>query len=188
MSTSAIQPELASVLLIGVDVDARAGQRAPESAADLATELTANWSRADTGRAALELMRVTHFDLILVPPRLTDMSVWHLLGAVRSAWPWQKWALVADECTDARDEVRARTLGVMRIFDDLPSVADVLHVARAAAASRRPPAVLRQAVGAPVVRTHDRDWSDEPCGTPLTHPLQSGRRVVRREVLHKSNE
>jgi len=89
MSTSATQPGLASVLLVGVDVHAAAGddRRRPESAAELAMELTANWSRAETGREALAQMRVTHFDLILAPTWLADMSVWDLLDAVRSAWP-----------------------------------------------------------------------------------------------------
>jgi hypothetical protein len=94
-------------------------------------------------------MRSTRFDLIVTAHRLPDIALWDLLRIMRSAWPWQRWALVADERTCARDEVRARALGVTRIFDAAPMLDELIALASCAAgAHRRSPGAQRPTVRA----------------------------------------
>jgi hypothetical protein len=74
---------------------------------------------ADSGKKALELLRMLRFDLLVTGDRLPDMPVSHLIGRVRAAWPWQKWAMVGASIT-TQDEIVARTLGAVAVFDAPP--------------------------------------------------------------------
>ena len=71
---------------------------------------------ADSARAAIELLRMLRFDLVVTSDRLPDMPVWQFVKRIRAAWPWQKWALVSSRLTE-QDEIAARTLGVMQIIE-----------------------------------------------------------------------
>lgn len=70
---------------------------------------------ATSARQAIDLLRMLKFDLVITGMELPDMPVFRLVSKIKTAWPWQKWALVANELTP-QDEVIVRTLGVTRIF------------------------------------------------------------------------
>lgn len=74
---------------------------------------------ADSGKKALELLRMLRFDLLVTGDRLPDMPVGHLIRRVRAAWPWQKWAMVGARIS-TQDEIVARTLGAVAVFDAPP--------------------------------------------------------------------
>jgi DNA-binding response OmpR family regulator len=74
-------------------------------------------THVETGREALEMLRVLRFDLLVTATGLPDMPVWRLVQRVRQVWPWQKWAMVAGQISP-RDEMTARTLGVLAILDE----------------------------------------------------------------------
>lgn len=59
------------------------------------------------------------FDLLVTGDRLPDMPIGQFLRRVRVAWPWQKWALVGSSIT-TQDEIAARSLGAMAVFDAPP--------------------------------------------------------------------
>jgi DNA-binding response OmpR family regulator len=87
---------------------------------------------ADDARSAIELLRMLRFDLVLAADRLPDMPAFQFIRRLRTAWPWQKWALVSSRLSIA-DEITARTLGVMQIiegavdWDAVTHLAGVLH-------------------------------------------------------------
>jgi len=81
-----------------------------------------------TGRGAIELLRMLRFDLVVTADQLPDMPVWQFVQRMRAAWPWQKWALVTSRLTD-RDEIAARTLGVMSIIEGALDWDAVAHLA-----------------------------------------------------------
>jgi DNA-binding NarL/FixJ family response regulator len=83
---------------------------------------------AETARSAIELMRMLRFDLVLTADRLPDMPVFQFVQRMRAAWPWQKWALVTRQLNE-RDEITARTLGVMRIIEGAVDWDAVGHLA-----------------------------------------------------------
>jgi CheY-like chemotaxis protein len=74
---------------------------------------------ADSGKKALELLRMLRFDLLVTGDQLPDMPVSQLIRRVRAAWPWQKWAMVGSMISP-QDEISARTLGAMAVFDAPP--------------------------------------------------------------------
>jgi DNA-binding NarL/FixJ family response regulator len=71
---------------------------------------------ASSARQAIDLLRMLRFDLLITGKHLPDMPVFNFVSKVKSAWPWQKWALVSSDLT-SQEEVIVRTLGVLRIFD-----------------------------------------------------------------------
>jgi CheY-like chemotaxis protein len=105
---------------------------------------------ADSGKKALELLRMLHFDLLVTGDHLPDMPVSHLIRRIRAAWPWQKWAMVGSSLT-TQDEIVARTLGAVAVFDAPPDwdALGLLAVAAAGTAvadSRAAPAELVRAL------------------------------------------
>ncbi|CAN5588179.1 hypothetical protein BH09PLA1_BH09PLA1_21370 [soil metagenome] len=93
-------------------------------------DLQAQASVVHSGMQALEMLRMTEFDLIVTAPRLPDIPIWEMVQSIRSLWPWQKWALVGTDVT-AHEEVRARMLGVTGVFDRLPGAPMLAELARA---------------------------------------------------------
>jgi hypothetical protein len=74
-----------------------------------------NLTYAATGCEAVELLRVMAFDIVLVSRDVFDMGPWDLAESIRKFWPWQRWALLAQNPTP--EEVRlAGELGAMGIF------------------------------------------------------------------------
>jgi len=83
---------------------------------------------ADTGGRAIELLRMLKFDLVVIGQQLADMPVWNLVQRMRLAMPGQKWAFVGKEIAP-REEVMARSLGVVGVFDAEADWSELLHVA-----------------------------------------------------------
>jgi len=83
---------------------------------------------ADTGGRAIELLRMLKFDLVVIGQQLADMPVWNLVQRIRLAMPGQKWAFVGKEI-GPREEVLARSLGVVGVFDSEADWSELLHVA-----------------------------------------------------------
>lgn len=77
-------------------------------------------------RDALELLRCTDVDLLLVAHRSTEGAPWLFVQTVRSRRPGQRWVLVTDNLNDA-DEIRARSLGVMKIIESPAAVPAMLR-------------------------------------------------------------
>lgn len=78
----------------------------------------------ELGREALEILRLVKIDLVVTTLYVPDMSIWDLIGKIKMAWPWQRWALVCDEFT-TQEEIRARTLGVSRMFYTTPDITEL---------------------------------------------------------------
>jgi len=94
-------------------------------------------TEAATGRQAIAALRMMRFDLLLVGHQMSDMDVWSLMGRVRMGWPSQPWALVSER-DGAAEEVRARALGALCVFnrtpesDELTLLSDALRARRVA--------------------------------------------------------
>lgn len=93
--------------------------------------------RVDSARAAIELLRMVDFDLLLVGSDVTDGSPMDCVKRIRAARPRQRWALVGTEITD-EDEIAARTMGATCVLDAPPSderLAEILGAPRRRTAS-----------------------------------------------------
>jgi hypothetical protein len=73
----------------------------------------------------IEMLRVLHFDLLVVSASACDVPTWHVLALMHRHWPELHWVLLADEkCTD-QDEIRARSLGATCVTTDLRAVVEL---------------------------------------------------------------
>jgi DNA-binding response OmpR family regulator len=99
---------------------------APEQA--VAQENVPQVSHVDTAEKAVELLKVLKFDLVAIGHDVPDATPWQLARKVRSSWPWQKWALVAHEM-DHEDEIMARSLGAVAIFEGPEAWREMVDVA-----------------------------------------------------------
>lgn len=86
---------------------------------------------ARSSRQAIELLRVMRVDLVVSGASLPDTSPWLFAQKLKQGWPWQKWVLVSSGALSARDELTARTLGVLAVFDDTGHWDQISEVARA---------------------------------------------------------
>src|SRR5262249_53416716 len=76
-------------------------------------------------REVIDMLRVLHFNLLLVRAADCDASTWQMLSVVRQYWPGLRWVLLAGaECTD-RDEILARSLGATSVTSDPRVVAEL---------------------------------------------------------------
>lgn len=104
----------------------------------------AAFTSARSARQAIELLRLLRFDLVVVGLRTPDVAAWQFVERMRSGWPGQKWALVAGMLR-ASEELKARSLGALVVFDEPPDWLAIGEVARSiaerAAALREPPPV-----------------------------------------------
>jgi CheY-like chemotaxis protein len=79
-----------------------------------------NYHSVNSGRRAIDMLRMLSFDLVLVGMRVPDVSAWDVVRRIRTAWPWQKWALVAPRLTE-QQEITARMFGSIKIYEAMPS-------------------------------------------------------------------
>ncbi len=79
-----------------------------------------NYHAVNSGRRAIDMLRMLSFDLVLVGMRVPDVSAWDLVRRMRTAWPWQKWSLVAARLTE-QQEITARMFGAIKIYEETPS-------------------------------------------------------------------
>jgi DNA-binding response OmpR family regulator len=82
----------------------------------------------DTADGAVEMLRVMKFDLVAIGDDVPDATPWQLAKKVRSIWPWQKWAFAAREM-DHEDEIMARSLGAVAVFEGPESWGEMFEVA-----------------------------------------------------------
>ncbi len=85
-------------------------------------------SHVDTAEKAVELLKVLKFDIVAIGHDVPDATPWQLARKVRSSWPWQKWAFVAREM-DHEDEIMARSLGAVAIFEGPEAWREMVDVA-----------------------------------------------------------
>jgi len=104
-------------------------------------------STALSARQALVHLRRMRCDLLLAGNQLPDMSVWTLVSRLRASWPQLRWALVCTATLSAQEEIRARSLGAMMLFDTVPDGARLHELARSLLARRNaePPSAQRTA-------------------------------------------
>lgn len=76
----------------------------------------ASYTSVANARQAIEMLRMMRFDLLVTSMTLPDMPVFSFVCKIRTAWPWQKWALVARGLSE-RDEIVARSMGVMTVLE-----------------------------------------------------------------------
>src|SRR5579862_1541869 len=69
-----------------------------------------NFVSMQSGRRAIDMMRMMHFDFILVGMGISDVSTWDFLRHLKTAWPQQKWALVGSPLSE-QQEITARMFG-----------------------------------------------------------------------------
>jgi hypothetical protein len=166
----------------------RRQQATAGSGAGSASGCTPSFFHADSGKKALELLRMLRFDLLVTGDHLPDMPVGQLIRRVRVAWPWQKWAMVGSELT-AQDEIAARSLGAMAVFDAPPDWDAISSLASAAAgkaaamngATHADGENPRFAVSIPSPRDGDRSRSRSPQRTAISESMTAGdgRRMRR---------
>jgi len=78
-----------------------------------------NFASVNSGRRAIDMLRMLRFDLLLIGPKMPDISVWEFVRRARVGWPWQKWCLVSEGLTE-QQEITARMMGVTKIFEVMP--------------------------------------------------------------------
>lgn len=84
---------------------------------------------ADSAHRALELLRLMRFELLLTGDRLADMPLETFIVRVKRTWPWQRWVLVTGS-SDHRQELLARSLGVMAVIDAPLRLDELLEITR----------------------------------------------------------
>jgi hypothetical protein len=99
----------------------------------------AHVSNVVSGRQAVEMLRMSRFDLVAIGNDVADMTPWQLARKVRLACPWQKWVYVARD-VDHEDEILARSLGAVAIFEGSESFGQVIETA--ARVRRKNPAAV----------------------------------------------
>jgi DNA-binding NarL/FixJ family response regulator len=75
-------------------------------------------------RAAIELLRQTEFDLMLVSAKPEEEKVWNLMRLIRRHWPGLRWVLFSEDCTDAQ-EIQARSLGAVCVTADQQTIEEL---------------------------------------------------------------
>jgi DNA-binding NarL/FixJ family response regulator len=84
--------------------------------------------QVESGQEAFEIMRVVSVDLLLVSMDLPDIDVWQFVRKVKIRNSHAKWVLLSDQL-DSRQEIQARTLGVVRIFYTTPDIGELYEMA-----------------------------------------------------------
>jgi DNA-binding NarL/FixJ family response regulator len=84
--------------------------------------------QVQTGHEAFEIMRIVPMDLLLVSMDLPDIDVWQFVKKVKIRDSHAKWVLLSDQL-DPRQEIQARTLGVVRIFYTTPDIGELYEMA-----------------------------------------------------------
>jgi len=110
------QEDQVAVLGICVDPPAKAGRSA-----------LLNFQAVHSGHRAIDMLRMLSFDFLLVGLKLPDMAVWDFLRHLKTAWPYQKWALIGGPVSE-QQEITARMFGSTTLFDTTPTTGDMLNL------------------------------------------------------------
>ncbi|MGD1276339.1 MAG: hypothetical protein ABR964_03845 [Tepidisphaeraceae bacterium] len=110
------QEDQVAVLGICVDPPAKAGRSA-----------LLNFQAVHSGHRAIDMLRMLSFDFLLVGLKLPDMAVWDFLRHLKTAWPYQKWALIGGPVSE-QQEITARMFGSTTLFDTTPTTGELLNL------------------------------------------------------------
>jgi hypothetical protein len=69
-------------------------------------------------REVIEMLRVLHFNLLLVGPNAVDPATWAVLELVHRYWPQLRWVLMPGPKSGDREEIMARSLGATSVSTD----------------------------------------------------------------------
>ena len=83
-----------------------------------------DYRAVDSGRRAIDMLRLVRCDLLLVNLNLPDISIWNFLRHIKTNWPQQKWALVGSPLSTDQ-EITARMFNPCTFFDVAPSIQEV---------------------------------------------------------------
>jgi DNA-binding NarL/FixJ family response regulator len=125
------EPLSASILAVGARVANRLRQASESLGAD------ANPSQvveAADSELAIDLLRVLKFDLVATEA-CQDGSEARLISFLQRAWPGQKWALVAEQTTEA-EELAARRQGATAVLDGPEAWKSAMELANRIRAAR----------------------------------------------------
>jgi DNA-binding NarL/FixJ family response regulator len=86
-----------------------------------------NFVSATNSRRAIDMLRMLHFDFLLVNIKLPDASTWDFLRHLKTGFSSQKWALVGGPITE-QQEITARMFGATTIFDTTPTSHELLNL------------------------------------------------------------
>jgi len=100
----------------------------PNQSFDVPENLQDSFWQFESEQEVLEIMRVFPIDLLLVSLNLPDVDTWQLIKTVKIQDSKVKWVLLCYQL-DPKTEVRARTLGVFRIFHTKPDVNELYNLA-----------------------------------------------------------
>ena len=74
---------------------------------------------APTAAKTLGQLRRTRPDLLLIGCNVPDMPCWTLIRRVRACCPWQRWALACGAELSDPEEMLARSLGAVGVFEGI---------------------------------------------------------------------
>jgi DNA-binding response OmpR family regulator len=80
-----------------------------------------------SARRALETMRDSRFDLLLLGSKLPDLNAWNFLRLMSNAYPRQKWAMVGGRWNE-QQRIIARSFGIITFFDSTPSTPELFNL------------------------------------------------------------
>ena len=100
----------------------------PDQLFDVPENLKECFWQFESGQEVLEIMRVFPVDLLLVSLDIPDVDIWQFIKTVKIKDSKIKWILLCHQI-DPETEVKARTLGVFRIFQAKPDVNELYKLA-----------------------------------------------------------
>ena len=100
----------------------------PKVLVNVPDDLEGCFWQVESGHEALEIMRMFSVDLLLVNMHLPDIDTWEFVQRVKILRPGAKWVLLCRN-PKAEQELRARTLGVLRIFYTMPDATELYELA-----------------------------------------------------------
>ena len=101
----------------------------PQEVFEVPPEIVDSFWQVQSGREALAILRMFHVDLLLVSLDLPDIGTWEFVRSVKLRNSCAKWALLAGDL-EPRDEVNARTLGVLSIYHQPPKAEELYQLAQ----------------------------------------------------------
>jgi hypothetical protein len=76
-------------------------------------------------REVIEMLRVLHFNLLLVGPDALEPATWAVLELVHRHWPQLRWVLMPGPKSGDREEILARSLGATSVSTDLRVIVEL---------------------------------------------------------------
>jgi CheY-like chemotaxis protein len=100
----------------------------PRKSFDVPATIENFFWHVESEREALEIMRISQIDLLLVSMDIPEIDVWQFVRKVKMRDSNAKWVLLSKPL-DPVQEIHARTLGVVRIFYEMPDMWELYNMA-----------------------------------------------------------